>query len=109
MSNDNNTNELYQTDLKLKAHRGFFVKTAQIFGTSAKYNLRIKIPLFRRFKIPNVFPTGPGKFSSTGGRRRMIRNMVDKGLNVSETARNQGINRKTLRVYANSDEVPISN
>ncbi|MHB8397099.1 MAG: IS21 family transposase [Thermoplasmataceae archaeon] len=37
---------------------------------------------------------------------RMIRNMIEKGLSISEISRQLGIDRKTVRKYAQSDEVP---
>ena len=36
----------------------------------------------------------------------MIRNMLDKGLSISEVSRQLGIDRKTVRKYAKSDGVP---
>jgi transposase len=36
----------------------------------------------------------------------MIKNMVDKGISKAEIARQLGIDRKTVRKYANSDNVP---
>ena len=36
----------------------------------------------------------------------MIRNLIDKGLSISEISRQLGIDRKTVRKYAQSDEIP---
>ena len=36
----------------------------------------------------------------------MIKNMVDKGISKAEIARQLGIDMKTVREYANSDNVP---
>ena len=36
----------------------------------------------------------------------MIRNMIDKGLSISEIARELDIDRKTVRKYASSNEIP---
>ena len=35
----------------------------------------------------------------------MIKNMVDKGISKAEIARQLGIDRKTVRKYANSDNI----
>ena len=37
----------------------------------------------------------------------MIRNMIEKGISISEIARKLGIDRKTVRKYANSDGIPV--
>ena len=37
----------------------------------------------------------------------MIRNMIEKGLSISEIARELDIDRKTVRKYANSSEIPV--
>ncbi len=36
----------------------------------------------------------------------MIRNLIDKGLSISEISRQMGIDRKTVREYAQSEEIP---
>ena len=36
----------------------------------------------------------------------MIRNLIERGLSISEVARQLGIDRKTVRKYAQSDELP---
>ena len=36
----------------------------------------------------------------------MIKDMVEKGMSVSEMARQLGIDRKTVRRYMNSEKVP---
>ena len=36
----------------------------------------------------------------------MIRNLIDKGLSISEISRQLGIDRKTVRKYAQSEEIP---
>ena len=36
----------------------------------------------------------------------MIRNLIDKGLSISEISRQMGIDRKTVRKYAQSEEMP---
>ena len=41
--------------LEIESIQGFFLKTVQRFGASAKYNRRIKIPQSRRSKIPVCF------------------------------------------------------
>lgn len=38
----------------------------------------------------------------------MIRNMLDKGLSISEVSRQLGIDRKTVRKYAKGDGVPVA-
>ena len=39
----------------------------------------------------------------------MIKNMVEKGISISEISRQTGIDRKTVRKYANSRDVPLKN
>ena len=37
----------------------------------------------------------------------MIKNMVEKGISISEISRQMGIDRKTVRKYTNSRDVPL--